>query len=246
MDADALIEALASEGALLLDAVDAGAWDATVPGLDWNLHALAVHVGGVHRWATAIVRGASDDEVGAAYSRVGAGPAVDQLPEWLRAGIDDLVDALRTAPADLEAFTFLPAESPRHFWARRQAHETAVHRADAQAARGTVSPFPVEFAQDGIREMLDGFGARRRNAIAQAGTLLLRALDGGASWRLTFGGETIVAAPVGADLDADVVVTGSSTDLYLWLWNRPFAQIDLAGSEHVAQLWTETVRVRWS
>lgn len=246
MDADALIEALATEGALLLDAVDGSAWGAAVPGLDWDLQTLAVHVGGVHRWATAIVRGAPDDEVGAAYSRVGAGPAADELAEWLRVGIDDLVEALRVAPADLEAFTFLPADSPRHFWARRQAHETAVHRADAQAARGAVSPFAVEFAQDGIAEMLEGFAARRRNAIPEAGTLLLRADDGGTSWQLIFGGETIVAARVSGDAEADAVVNGSSADLYLWLWNRPFAQVEVAGSAHVAQLWTDTVRVRWS
>ena len=43
---------------------------------------------------------------------------------------------LRSAPADLDCFTFLPAESARHFWARRQAHETAIHRVDAENAAG--------------------------------------------------------------------------------------------------------------
>ena len=45
------------------------------------------------------------------------------------------------------------------FWARRQAHETGIHRADAEspAGRGGTTLFPPEFAVDGIEEMLFGF-----------------------------------------------------------------------------------------
>jgi uncharacterized protein (TIGR03083 family) len=246
MDTDALVEQLASEGSLLVDACGTAAWDARVPGLEWDLRALVLHIGGVHSWATAIVRGASDGEVGAAYSRVGAGPADDQLADWLRDGVAALVDALHAAPDHLDAFTFLPAQSPRHFWARRQAHETAVHRVDVEGIGGAVTPVPVAFAQDGIGEMLHGFAARRRNAIGEPGTVLLRPSDGGDAWRMTFGGETIVANCVPDDAHADAVISGSSSDLYLWLWNRPAAQVDITGNEQLARLWTETVRVRWS
>jgi uncharacterized protein (TIGR03083 family) len=245
MDVDALVDQLSANGSLLLDALDRAPWDARVPGLDWDLRELAVHTGGVHRWATAIVRGEPADAVGAAYSRVGSGPTSDELLAWLRTGIVDLVGALQAAPNDLDAFTFLPARSPRHFWARRQAHETAIHRADAEAASGAVIPFPTRFAQDGIAEMLLGFGARRRSAVARPGTLLLRPTDDGAPWRLVFGGETTVAEPALGD-GADVVVNASSSDLYLWLWNRPAAQVEIGGDATLAALWRERVRVTWS
>ena len=55
-------------------------------------------------------------------------------------------DTLRTADPAVRCWTFLPAPSPLAFWARRQAHETAIHRADAQLAAGPVTPFAADFA----------------------------------------------------------------------------------------------------
>jgi uncharacterized protein (TIGR03083 family) len=245
MDATALIEALSAEGPRLLDAATRAGWDAPVPGLDWDVRDLVVHAGGVHRWATAVVSGASREDVDAANSRVGAGPADDQLPEWFAAGHAALVEALASAPDDLDAFTFLPAPSARHFWARRQAHETAVHRVDAQTALGTVDPLSVEFAQDGIAEMLLGFAARRRHAIPQPGTALLRPSDAGAAWRVVFGGEKTAAERSGNETAADAVVAGTSSDLYLWLWNRPAAHVEVHGAAELAGLWRKAVRVTW-
>ena len=34
----------------------------------------------------------------------------------------------------MRCFAFLPAPSPLAFWARRQAHETGIHRADVESA----------------------------------------------------------------------------------------------------------------
>ena len=62
-----------------------------------------------------------------------------RTPTWpagSRQGCADLVAALAAAPDDLECWTFLPAPSPRAMWARRQAHETAIHRVDAELAAG--------------------------------------------------------------------------------------------------------------
>ena len=57
--------------------------------------------------------------------------------------------------------------SPLAFWARRQAHETAVHRYDAQSAAPGGPPAPAgafdpAFAADGVDELIMGFAARRR------------------------------------------------------------------------------------
>jgi len=40
---------------------------------------------------------------------------------------------LASAPPDLDCLTFLAAPSPLAMWARRQAHETAIHRVDAES-----------------------------------------------------------------------------------------------------------------
>jgi uncharacterized protein (TIGR03083 family) len=244
-DADELLDQLRRDGVGLAQAAERAGWDARVEACDWTVRELVTHVGGVHRWAADIVRTAAaspDTEAGRA---VGTGPSDDELLDWYRAGHAALVDALAGAPSDLEAFTFLPAPSPRHFWIRRQAHETAIHRADAESAAstGTVSPaFPEPFAQDGIDEMLRGFAARRSNAVDARAVLGLRPSDG-PSWRVSFDGARNEAEPGDVE-NADAVVSGSSSDLYLWLWNRPSAA-SVTGDQSVAGRW-RAIQVRWS
>jgi uncharacterized protein (TIGR03083 family) len=244
VDVTSLVDRLASDGAALAAAAHAAGLDAPVPGTEWDVRALVTHVGGIHRWAADIVATRSTSPDTDAGRAVGSGPADPDLLDWFRAGHQALVGTLRAAPADLECFTFLPAASPLHFWARRQAHETAIHRADAQAAAGAVEPFPEDFAQDGIAEMLEGFARRRSNFDATPGTIGLDPVDG-APWLITLGGERVEAHPAEGPLDTDVTVGGRSSDLYLWLWNRP-AQAVVDGDEAVAASWAATVRVRWS
>ena len=91
---------------------------------------------------------------------------------------------------------------------------------------------------------LEGLARRRSNAIATEATLVLRPTDGGASWLLTFGGEHIDAIEAPDVMRADAAVSGSSSELYLWLWNRP-SPVEVSGDGSVAALW-RNVRVRWS
>jgi uncharacterized protein (TIGR03083 family) len=242
MDVETHLEYLAAEGERLATAAERAGWDAPIASGEWDVRALVTHVGGIYRWAAATVATASRDGDDATRRAVGTGPGDDELLDWFRAGHAALVSTLRDAPADLDCLTFLPAPSPRAFWARRQAHETAIHRADAESASGAITPFDVALAHDGIAEMLHGFAPRRRNAIAAVGTLALRPGDGGTPWLVTLGGERVAA--VESDGDADTVVAGSSSDLYLWLWNRPSAAT-ISGDADLAKQW-RTIRVRWA
>lgn len=242
MDVAEHIAFLEADGPRLAAAASAAGWDAPVPNLDWTVRDLVTHVGGVHRWAADIVGNARDGFDTEAGAAVGTGPGDEELLDWFRAGHAGLVDTLRAAPADLQCAAFLPAPSPLAFWARRQAHETAVHRADAEAAGGVVTPFDPAFAQDGIAELLLGFAARSRKPAERTATIALRASDG-AAWHVTIGGERVVAEPT--DAAADLTVAGTSSDLYLWLWNRPSAAT-VAGDASVRELWAKQIRVRWS
>ena len=95
----------------------------------------------------------------------------------------------------------MPAPSPLAFWARRQAHETAVHRYDAQSAAPGGPPAPAgafdpAFAADGVDELIMGFAPRRRYRARDGGverTLTVRALDAAGRWhvRLTDGGTEV-------------------------------------------------------
>jgi uncharacterized protein (TIGR03083 family) len=245
MDVPSLITQLAADGPLLAAAAQRAGWDAPVPATQWTVRDLVTHTGGVHRWAADVVATCSPTTETAAGDAVGSGPPDDELLDWFRDGHAALVTTLRAAPADLRCATFLPADSALHFWARRQAHETAIHRVDAEgAAGGGASEFPVAFAQDGIAEILNGFARRRSNAVARAATIGLDAADG-SSWLITLGGERIESVPSDELPPTDVTVRGGSADLYLWLWNRPSA-VAVDGDAEVARLWTNAVRVRWA
>jgi uncharacterized protein (TIGR03083 family) len=244
MEVAALVNRIESDGQLLIAAARRAGWDAPVPRTEWTVRELVTHTGGIHRWAADIVTTCSETGSTPAGEAVGSGPDDDELAEWFENGHAALVATLRSAPAELECFTFLPADSPLHFWARRQAHETAIHRVDAESAAGReVTLFDAAFAQDGMAEVLLGFGARKRNAVPRAATLGLDAADG-PSWLVTFGGEQIEAVESEDLVGTDVTVRGVSSDLYRWLWNRSSDAV-VDGDAEVAALWSETVRVRW-
>jgi uncharacterized protein (TIGR03083 family) len=243
MEIPALLDHLESDGTLLSAAAQRAGLDAPVPGVEWTVRELVTHVGGIHRWATDIVTACRDTHRTEAAEAVGTGPGDDELIEWFEAGHAALVETLRAATPELACFTFLPADSPRHFWSRRQAHETAIHRADAEAAGGPVTPFDPLFAQDGMAEILQGFALRWYTAEPSRATIGLDATDG-PKWHVTFGER--VEASVADDVSgAEATVHGTSSDLYRWLWNRP-SEARVEGDQEIAKRWSAAVRVRWT
>jgi uncharacterized protein (TIGR03083 family) len=249
MDVAEHIEALRAEGTRLADAALLATPGDPVPTCpEWDVGDLVTHTGQVHRWATAYVAGRrtsamSPDEEEVAW---GPEPSDDHLVEWFVEGHADLVEALTDAPDDLECWTFLPAPSRRAFWARRQAHETAIHRVDAESAVGAITPVAAAFAADGIDELLYGFFARpRRNPRVDTDcTLMLRATDTNETWFVRMGPSGYLAT--GEAGDADCTVSGSANELYLLLWNRGMAEdLDLLGEPRVLDMWREGATVRW-
>jgi uncharacterized protein (TIGR03083 family) len=131
-------------------------------------------------------------------------------------------------------------------WARRQAHETAVHRFDAQYAAGAESGFDPVFASDGIDEMVSGFAPRSSEfPTTRTRTMVVHADDTGDRWHLTFTSDGITT--VRGDGPADVTLTGRASDLYLVLWNRgKDSAITVEGDHELLDLWHNNKRVRWS
>ena len=235
------LDHLVDDGTLLAAEVERISLDDKVPSCPgWTTRDLLLHIGGIHRWAAAIVGNAMAENDDVTSEQVGSGPVDALLLDWFREGHQALVRTLRAASPDLRCFTFLPAPTPLLFWARRQAHETAIHRVDAETVRGEITPFDADFARDGIEEMLFGFAARPRPAI-EPGVMLVKPDDDTAAWTLSFGDTGVTA--VRGEAEADVVLTGSASDLYLWLWNRPSAAV-LTGDGTVAERWRD-IRVRW-
>lgn len=256
------IDALEREGEALADAAKKAGLGANVPPCPrWRVADLIRHTGYVHRWAARniterpdkVFDGATEDQV----LTSGETPD-DKLLDWFLDGHVALVGALRTADPAGNYPVFLPdAISPLAFWARRQAHETAIHRADAQLAAGQTPGYDKDFAADGIDELVMGFAARSRkppkNALGKS--MLVRSTDTGRAWHIAWPDEPgIKGVCQRAEADADCVLAGPASGLYLMLWNRldvrtvvgtPASATTIVGDAEVAIAWRDGFQVRW-
>ncbi len=244
------IDALRAEGPRLVAAVDAAGPDAPVPTCPgWVVRDLAWHLGGVHRWATGVITGGLAEPWNAELDQVvGQWPDDADLSAWLAGGLAALVDTLASAAPDVDCWTFLAAPSPLAMWARRQVHETVVHRVDAQLAAATAGgraaglvpvpvpvPVPVAvavdpgLAADGVDELLCGFVARRSGRLQEdpPASLAAACTDVDRGWLLGMSSTEVrtTAGGVDAASGADCRVRGSAADLYLTLWNRGLAVV---------------------
>ncbi|MEV4680651.1 maleylpyruvate isomerase family mycothiol-dependent enzyme [Streptomyces kurssanovii] len=247
METSALIKSLVQEGQLMALAAEEAGPDAAVPTCPaWQVRHLLRHTGMVHRWATVFVA------EGCTEYRPDAGePDLDgdELLEWFREGHGLLVGALSEAPPDVDCWSFLPAPSPLHFWARRQAHETAVHRADARsAAGGDPGDVAPEFAVDGIDELLSAFHARGKSRVRTETprVLRVRTTDTGDVWTVRLSPEPPRTGRT-EEGPADCEVSGTAERLYLTLWNRlPLDAVSVTGDAGLARLWREQSGITWS
>jgi uncharacterized protein (TIGR03083 family) len=245
MDYDAYLGELDTHGRALAIAVQRAGLDAPVPTCpEWDARALVDHVGMVHRWAAAHVRDAAQ----------GARPELEHAPadgvlDWFRDGHAALVRTLRASGPDQPCWAFLAgAPKTATFWARRQAHETAIHRADAESATGSMPAFDPAFALDGIGELLEGFYGRPGGTLRcdPPFTLRVAPTDADLSWHVTVGpdGREIVRDGAG---EVDCTLSGPAPDLYLQLWNRaPANPVTVTGDRSVVGRWRELARVSWS
>ncbi|HYA00761.1 MAG TPA: maleylpyruvate isomerase family mycothiol-dependent enzyme [Candidatus Binatia bacterium] len=240
---------LQDNGERLARAALAAGLDAPVPSCPgWDVRALVRHIGGVHRWATLYVAGGrmtptTAEEDAAIFSAVGDG----ELLAWFGRGHSGLVTALRESDADLLCWTFLAAPSPLAFWARRQAHETAIHRVDAEIAAGWSVACPPDLAADGIDELLCGFLSRPRGRLVSDPpvTLSVWTDDTDDGWTMSIEPDRRV---VSRDVqgDADCRLSGPASDLYLLLWNRQAGDdsVRVEGDRRVLDLWRERAAIR--
>lgn len=226
----------------------------------WDMCSLVRHLGLIHLWAAGTVVAAQDDwldamdipDMGRYWPELGSSwPDDIELISWYRATNDNLIRVLESAPADHQCFSFLPAPTPVTMWARRQASEIAIHRFDAENARGIPSTFPPEFAADMLDELLSGFAVQQRSRrptkieIGSERILHVHADDADQHWYLTISPHTTETAREGAHADLTVVATAA--DLYLHMWNRTRdSTVTFTGDTDVMDIWRESCRVQWS
>lgn len=243
MDFATWMAALRKEGAAMAEVTNRVSPDAPVPSCpDWLVRDLVRHTGWVHRWAGLMISEGRMEPPSDHREPIPAGwPSDTGLADWLRAGHERLVSTLEDAERGLRCWTIMNAPAPREFWARRQAHETSIHRLDAELAAGSVSGFDAIHASDGIDELLVWFIGRpgRSPSASTEMTLGVFATDVGRGWTAVFGPET---AHGRRELgEADCTVAGKATDLYPYLWSRtPLGDLHVEGDPAVLDQWRES------
>ena len=191
---------------------------------EWTLRQLATHVGRTHRWAAEITATRSAEFI--PFRQVPDGRIPDDPARhapWLRAGAAGLIEAVRDAGSD-PVWTF-DGLRPASFWARRMAHETAVHRADAEIAVGREPEFEPDLAVDAIDEWLgymSGIGASdsRVAALPDGAVLHVHVTDEGVDgeWLVRREGDSVTVEP--GHGKGDVAVRGPAGRLLLVLLRR--------------------------
>ena len=235
------VAAIRTESDALATAARAAGVDVPVASCpEWKVIDLLGHVGRIQHWVTRIVQ--TRPEPPGHNWRQDDPPEPSEAIDWFADGATALADALASVAPDEAVWTWAPDHQAR-FWARRMAHEVAVHRWDAQTAVGAPQPIDRELAVDGIQEAFDIMPARLAANPPSGGgeTIHLHCTDGEGEWLLRL-------TPEGVDVTrehakGDVAARGTASDLLLLVWGRiePDA-VDVFGDAALLARWQDLTR----
>jgi uncharacterized protein (TIGR03083 family) len=206
------VAALRREGAAFGTAAKAADPEDEVPTCPgWNVRRLVTHLARVHRSATTgVVDGTVEPPT------LGSRPPEDdaKVLAWYAEGLDKLLQVLADAEPHLD-----------DFWPRRMAHETTVHRFDAElAAYQRGGGFDPELAADGVGEVVESMLPLRagEEPLASAmGDVYVECTDTGDRWLVALApGSVTVTRPEQRPRRIDARIAGPAADLYLVLWGR--------------------------
>jgi uncharacterized protein (TIGR03083 family) len=238
---DFWLSALRSDGAAVLAAIgQPGAVTAEVPSCpDWTVGDLARHLGGLYRRVRLNAGSAGVNDNWGPMVVPTEAPAADdeQVVRWYSEELAQLAAFFDQLDPDLPTWNWAPQAKTAAFWFRRMAHETALHRWDAQLATGLAEPLEAKLAGDTVSEVLDTFlpAGRRRAASGEAGMVGLNAVDLDQTWTVRLWAGGVALLDTGTLLDDDAhparaAASGTASDLALALWGRlAFDILDTVG-----------------
>jgi uncharacterized protein (TIGR03083 family) len=214
---------------------------------EWDLAQLAVHVGRAFRWMTTIVATRATERVRFRDSqgrRKPDDPA--ELPDWLREGAAELVDAVRNVGPSTVVWSWAGGEAPASFWLQRMTFEVVVHTADAAFALDKPVSIEPDLGAAGVDEWLAIMpfvhGFKGTEPLPAGRSLHLHATDGelGPAGEWVLRGTEAGLAWEHGHVKADVAVRGGAGWLYLLL-NRRLSpddpRLEVLGDRAVLDHW---------
>ncbi len=181
MDYAAHCDYLEDEGARFVELSRRVDTSAAVPSCpEWRVSDLLAHVGAVHRWSTSLVKERAAHRISPRAMNLSRGPVT---PQWLADGLGELLVTLRASDPD-DAMWAWGEDQHVRYWARRQLHETLVHRIDLEAAQGVDSVVDPVVAADAIDEFFanieraGAFSPDVKNLVGNEEVIKFIAVDG--------------------------------------------------------------------
>jgi uncharacterized protein (TIGR03083 family) len=238
MDGIDYVSHVRADSERLASVLEDGPLDARIAACpEWDLRALAGHLGWVQRWATVAAANARAPERG----EVPRAPADDaELPGWFRSGAEALATTLAGLDPAAPTWHIFPAPQVGAVWPRRQAHETVMHRWDAEQAVGKVTPIDPVLAADGIDEYFVVMLPRRLERDVPAvptGSLHVHCTDTAGEWTVRMVDGSLAVER--AHAKGDAALRGPAEALLLRLWARPQPAdaVEVIGDAAVAEQW---------
>jgi uncharacterized protein (TIGR03083 family) len=229
------VASIRKEGEAILAAARYGV-DASVPSCEkWTVGDLLIHLGRVYCRAASLV-----SERSTSQQDLPPEPADGTDPiAFLSDALDDLVAALTGADADSPVWNWSERDQTASFWARRMAHESAVHRYDAQRAHDVAQPIDADLARDGLDELVDFLLPRivTRDEISLPSATYAFATTEDGCWAIRLGSEGVERL----DLlkDPDVTVRGTPSALMLAAYNRVrWSSLESEGDTDLLDQWS--------
>src|SRR5215212_727809 len=227
MESSRFLDCLGADSARLRAVVptDLAAAVPSCPG--WTVADLTRHVGEVYLHKTLAMREGAEPDPWPPEELAGEEPLA--LLDRAYAGL--VAEFAAHRPEDPAGSWYTPDQTVG-FWIRRMAHETVIHRIDAELGTGQpVAPVPADLAVDGIDELLKVFVAY---SVATWGDYFADTLNSssghtytvradGSAWRLQTGPGLFAVEDGGGNDAADVTVSGPPMAVLRWVWNRESA-----------------------
>ena len=205
---------------------------------DWLMHDLLLHVGRVYTRAGTLV----GERLTTEQEYPSAPPEGTEPVDYLSHALEELVEALTSADPDTPVWNWSSEPDTAAFWARRMAHESAVHRYDAQRAHGLAQPIDADLAHDGLDELVDVIVPRvisRDGLTLPEATLCFHATDEG-EWGLRLGPAGLERLHVVKS--SDVTVRGTASALLLAAYGRVrWTSLDVEGNAELLDTWSQTL-----
>jgi uncharacterized protein (TIGR03083 family) len=210
----------------------------------WTTNDLAKHMAHVYLGQAFVVETGSQAEN---KEHLAPYPRTENVMEFMSWGFTAITKALDINRPERPTWSWHHSDHSVDFWFRRMAHETVIHRIDAEQAVGSVSKIDEALALDGVDEVLDflpllGSWPEAPNVDFGIVSIVAATSTNRKVWELNFTSEAATVLAVDEpSSEARLVISGDAEAMDLYLWGRidssdPRISITGEGEETFKQL----------